>query len=1104
MKNKCINLRGGRVLPKEHKDKMTSTGTFSPWDPPKPLPQKPVRVIKAAAPMRARPQLAPKPQLAGQDVTYTVDNDKIKETERMQDAATELAKTGSSTIHHEESGTAQSKSNTLGVIKKSGKVKKMVNQFDKVLGPEGKQITQMPPQYSKLQNGKPAKDMNSFSLAKEMTPYKKYNKARLVSSGETQVMLAAPERLAEGSSVSAEQDDKTEKCNETLSFHKSLESNLELEAPNQPGPKSEFLDFECSQPVEVPVPLMDVLKECPTNCPCLCHIQRPGMVLSWVPAKREEAEGEEDNEPFSDSSSLSNSQTFQHIFVVNEDPQACLDPSVGAYNESNDRTQNGILEEFQDSDNCKGYSCSELSDVIHSDTSSVNSEIPGNEISDSCTMGQAEQTTVTMLSYRSAVQEEANDVLNIPVCELSSVKDSEGEQTAAAIQVPPTKARICKPPRRKKFLTQLSSDKEEQPPAIPPRVPIKPPRPLHASSFPGWSGLDKKIPEDRKPLQAPYQSATHSLPLEGVHYHKNGRTSTLIAEESYLQQKKIQVQIPVGEDDQIDNGGSLHSQQSQQFRKLNTQRSTDWESRLQDEPLYQTYRQTVISKEIKRQTLARNVSKTSIDYNFEALDNSPERGRASPKTSQRSTSQQNTLWQDLPVVRDSGVLQKIDKEQIRLQESMFEVLTSEASYLRSLNVLIDHFMNSKELENTIIIREKKILFSNISKVKEVSESFLNDLKDRVDESILISDICDIIHCHAEHDFLVYIDYVRNQIYQEQTYSSLMEKNVAFATVICRLQELPQCQKLPLTSFLLLPFQRITRIKMLTENILKRTEEGSSREQNAIKALASVSKIIDSCNEEVGKMKQMEELIHIAKKIEFDKLKAIPIISQNRRVEKQGELSEIIQRGSMFGLKPKFTPVYLFLFTDLLLICKRSSEKYVALDYAHRSLVHVQDCSEYPQNAGMENCFYLSLLENHQGKTSERLLKAPTQSDMHRWIAAFPKPTNETNSTSDTVYEDWDCPQVQCVEAYTGQQADELTLEPTDIINVLRKTSEGWYEGIRLSDGQKGWFPGSYTDVISNEHVRMRNLRERYRVLQAARHLQKAKASDTKRKGGASY
>lgn len=43
-----------------------------------------------------------------------------------------------------------------------------------------------------------------------------------------------------------------------------------------------------------------------------------------------------------------------------------------------------------------------------------------------------------------------------------------------------------------------------------------------------------------------------------------------------------------------------------------------------------------------------------------------------------------------------------------------------------------------------------------------------------------------------------------------------KNNVQFAAVITRLQELPQCQRLPFMSFLLLPFQRITRIKMLTE------------------------------------------------------------------------------------------------------------------------------------------------------------------------------------------------------------------------------------------------------------------------------------------------
>lgn len=47
-----------------------------------------------------------------------------------------------------------------------------------------------------------------------------------------------------------------------------------------------------------------------------------------------------------------------------------------------------------------------------------------------------------------------------------------------------------------------------------------------------------------------------------------------------------------------------------------------------------------------------------------------------------------------------------------------------------------------------------------------------------------------------------------------------------------------------------------------------------------------------------------------------------------------------------------------------------------------------------------------------------------------------------------------------------------------------------YEGIRLSDGQKGWFPVGNVIEITNEHVRRRNLRERYRVLQAASRVTK--------------
>uniref|UniRef100_A0A3B3TX56 Rho guanine nucleotide exchange factor 15b n=1 Tax=Poecilia latipinna TaxID=48699 RepID=A0A3B3TX56_9TELE len=339
-------------------------------------------------------------------------------------------------------------------------------------------------------------------------------------------------------------------------------------------------------------------------------------------------------------------------------------------------------------------------------------------------------------------------------------------------------------------------------------------------------------------------------------------------------------------------------------------------------------------------------------------------------------------------------------------QSMFEVLTSESSYLRSLYVLTEHFMENRELTDTIIISDRKTLFSNILKVREVSERFLKDLEEHIFKEIVFPDICNILHYHAQHNFSTYIDYVRNQTYQEKTYSRLMKSNEQFAAVINRLQELPQCQRLPFISFLLLPFQRITRIKMLIENILKRTKEGTPEEQTASKALTSVSKIIDCCNRDVGKMRQMEELIEISKMLEFDKFRAIPIISETRFLEKKGELQEMSKSKTFVNMRAKFSPVYLFLFNDHLLITiKKGSDRYVVMDHTHRSLVQAQPLDECFGGATYENCFNLIILENHQGRTMERLLKAPTKSDMQRWLAAFPSTTKE-DVDEEVIYEDW--------------------------------------------------------------------------------------------------
>lgn len=52
------------------------------------------------------------------------------------------------------------------------------------------------------------------------------------------------------------------------------------------------------------------------------------------------------------------------------------------------------------------------------------------------------------------------------------------------------------------------------------------------------------------------------------------------------------------------------------------------------------------------------------------------------------------------------------------------------------------------------------------------------------------------------------------------------------------------------------------------------------------------------------------------------LQAIPIISQTRYLEKKGELQEMARGATIFNMRVKFNPVYLFLFNDLLIIAAK--------------------------------------------------------------------------------------------------------------------------------------------------------------------------------------
>ncbi|CAG5011630.1 unnamed protein product [Parnassius apollo] len=452
-----------------------------------------------------------------------------------------------------------------------------------------------------------------------------------------------------------------------------------------------------------------------------------------------------------------------------------------------------------------------------------------------------------------------------------------------------------------------------------------------------------------------------------------------------------------------------------------------------------------------------------------------------------------TLWCEVPEVLNSAVLSSLAPAQKRLQEAKFEVLTSEASYLNSLNVLEAHFISHPAFRDPQVLppEDWEALFGSILPVRRCSQLLMGELEKCWQENILLQDICDIVRRHAEARFHVYVKYCEQQAAMVRTLQRLRARP-SFAAALHRLEAHPACQSLSLHSFLLLPMQRVTRLPLLLDAVLRSLQPADREHDACVLALATLNHFVSQCNEGARNTERIEEMFRLAKAIEFPpQVRDPPLLGPacSRRDRKpvrwlvrSGEVTHLIWKADelklTFGKKFHKVQLYLFLFNDLLVITKKKGEEsFAAVDWCARSLL--ETCGGEAAPPAAKHALLLTLLENRDARTVEMLVSCASETEVRRWGEALSPPEARAG---EAVYAGWDCPQVAALHAYTPAQPDELPLAEGDVVNVTRKTQEGWYYGERTRDGEAGWFPGSYTVEIASAHVRARNLRQRYRLL----------------------
>ncbi|GBC18369.1 uncharacterized protein OCT59_006422 [Rhizophagus irregularis] len=278
-------------------------------------------------------------------------------------------------------------------------------------------------------------------------------------------------------------------------------------------------------------------------------------------------------------------------------------------------------------------------------------------------------------------------------------------------------------------------------------------------------------------------------------------------------------------------------------------------------------------------------------------------------------------------IMDPETIKGITKEDRKRQEAIFELISTEQSYLRDLQMIIEVFYGP--LQNILIEDELKIIFSNIEDILLCNTAILSDLEQRQkDDKLFVKNVGDILLKHSD-DLVCYEIYCGKQLNASKFLQNKRNVNKTFSEFLKKAQQDPQCGSLDLSSFLLKPMQRITRYPLLIRQILHYTNKNDSDQEDLMKALHKAETILESTNEAAREQENKLKLTEISKLVDLEDLEEkLDLTSTTRSVGKR----QFILEGALKKAKSGRN-LYGYLFNDLLLLTQHN-KKSVAKGYQY--------------------------------------------------------------------------------------------------------------------------------------------------------------------------
>ncbi|XP_070110157.1 pleckstrin homology domain-containing family G member 5 isoform X5 [Equus przewalskii] len=289
--------------------------------------------------------------------------------------------------------------------------------------------------------------------------------------------------------------------------------------------------------------------------------------------------------------------------------------------------------------------------------------------------------------------------------------------------------------------------------------------------------------------------------------------------------------------------------------------------------------------------------------------------------------------------------EKLTRRQCHQQEAVWELLHTEASYIKKLRVITNLFLccllNLQE-SGLLCEVEAERLFSNIPEIARLHRglwaSVMAPVLEKARRTRALLQPGDFLKGFKMFGslFKPYIRYCMEEEGCMEYMRGLLRDSDLFRAYVTWAEKHQQCQRLKLSDMLAKPHQRLTKYPLLLKSVLRKTDEPRAKEA-VITMISSVERFIHHVNACMRQRQERQRLAAVVSRIdayevvegssdEVDKLLreflhldlTAPIPGASPE-----ETRQLLLEGSLRMKEGKDSKmdVYCFLFTDLLLVTK---------------------------------------------------------------------------------------------------------------------------------------------------------------------------------------